>query len=94
MICVKRFANNMSPVRDTEIAKELKLPLPIVHQFLGQLVSCRLLFEVVLPNSGIGYSPAMDIGVIFLPSGYRPAIAFVLIIVMLIFKPKGIFGGE
>ena len=37
---------------------------------------------------------AMDLGVIFLPSGYRPAIAFVLIIVMLIFKPKGIFGGE
>jgi branched-subunit amino acid ABC-type transport system permease component len=37
---------------------------------------------------------SMDIGVIFLPSGYRPAIAFVLIIIMLIFKPKGIFGGE
>lgn len=60
-ICVKRFANQMPPVRDSEISKELKLPLPIVHQFLGQLVSCRLLFEVVLPNSGTGYSPGMDI---------------------------------
>jgi neutral amino acid transport system permease protein len=37
---------------------------------------------------------SMDIGVIFLPAGYRPAIAFVLIVVMLIFKPRGIFGGE
>jgi len=37
---------------------------------------------------------SMDLGVIFLPAGYRPAIAFVLIIIMLIFKPKGIFGGE
>ncbi len=61
LICVKRFENQLSPARDTEIAKELKLPLPIVHKFLGQLVACRLLFEVVLPNSGTGYSPAMDI---------------------------------
>ena len=61
LICVKRFENKLSPARDTEIAEELKLPLAIVHQFLGQLVSCRLLFEVVLPNSGTGYSPAMDI---------------------------------
>ncbi len=61
LICVKRFENKLSPARDTDVAEELKLPLAIVHQFLGQLVSCRLLFEVVLPNSGIGYSPAMDI---------------------------------
>ncbi|MEW5721487.1 MAG: branched-chain amino acid ABC transporter permease [Thermodesulfobacteriota bacterium] len=37
---------------------------------------------------------AMDLGVILIPAGYRPAIAFALIIVMLIVKPKGIFGGE
>jgi len=37
---------------------------------------------------------AMDIGIIVIPSAYRPAIAFVLIIIMLIIKPRGIFGGE
>ncbi|PKP59775.1 hypothetical protein CVT91_06170 [Candidatus Atribacteria bacterium HGW-Atribacteria-1] len=37
---------------------------------------------------------AMDIGVIIIPSAYRPAIAFVIIIIMLIIKPHGIFGGE
>ena len=61
LICVKRFESRLFPARDTEIAKDLKLPLAIVHLFLGQLVSCRLLFEVVLPPSGIGYTPAMDI---------------------------------
>jgi len=37
---------------------------------------------------------AMDIGVIIIPSAYRPAIAFAVIIIMLIIKPKGIFGGK
>ena len=37
---------------------------------------------------------AMDIGVIIIPSAYRPAIAFAVIIIMLIIKPKGIFGGR
>ena len=37
---------------------------------------------------------AMDIGVIILPSAYRPAIAFAVIIIMLIIKPNGIFGGK
>jgi len=37
---------------------------------------------------------AMDIGVIIIPSAYRPAIAFAVIIIMLIIKPRGIFGGE
>jgi len=37
---------------------------------------------------------AMDLGVIIFPSGYRVAIAFVVIIIMLLVRPKGIFGGE
>lgn len=37
---------------------------------------------------------AMDIGVIIIPSAYRPAIAFAVIIIMLIIKPNGIFGGK
>jgi neutral amino acid transport system permease protein len=37
---------------------------------------------------------AMDIGVIILPSAYRPTIAFAVIIIMLIIKPNGIFGGK
>jgi len=36
----------------------------------------------------------MDIGVIFLPTAYRPTIAFAVIIIMLIIKPNGIFGGK
>ena len=36
----------------------------------------------------------MDVGVIFFPSGYRAAIAFALMIIVLLVKPKGIFGGE
>ncbi len=35
----------------------------------------------------------MDLGVIFIPSGYRAAIAFALMIIVLLVKPKGIFGG-
>jgi branched-subunit amino acid ABC-type transport system permease component len=37
---------------------------------------------------------AMDIGVIIIPSAYRPTIAFAVIIIMLIIKPNGIFGGK
>ena len=36
----------------------------------------------------------MDVGVIFIPGGYRAAIAFALMIIVLLLKPKGIFGGE
>jgi len=33
----------------------------------------------------------MDVGIIIFPSGYRPALAFVIIIIVLLFKPEGIF---
>ena len=33
-----------------------------------------------------------NIGIWYLPSGYKDAIAFVILIIFLIFRPKGIFG--
>jgi len=33
-----------------------------------------------------------NIGIWFIPSGYKDAIAFVILVIMLIFKPSGIFG--
>lgn len=35
---------------------------------------------------------AMDVSTMFIPSGYRTAVAFVLIIVVLMFRPQGLFG--
>jgi len=37
---------------------------------------------------------AMDLGTLVVPSSYRPAIALVIVIVTLLIKPRGIFGGE
>jgi branched-subunit amino acid ABC-type transport system permease component len=36
---------------------------------------------------------AMELGVMVLPSGYKPAIAFLIIIIMLFIKPEGVFRG-
>ncbi|MBA7542637.1 High-affinity branched-chain amino acid transport system permease protein LivH [subsurface metagenome] len=48
----------------------------------GVMVGCILLGLV------------MDIGVIFLPTAYRPTIAFAVIIIVLIIRPNGILGGK
>ena len=37
---------------------------------------------------------AMEISVLFLPSGYREAVAFLVIILVLLVKPEGLFGGQ
>lgn len=37
---------------------------------------------------------AENLGIAFLPSGYKSAIAFILLLIFLLFKPKGIFGVE
>jgi neutral amino acid transport system permease protein len=34
---------------------------------------------------------AMDVGILIFPSGYRPALAFAIIIIALLIKPEGIF---
>lgn len=36
----------------------------------------------------------MDLSVIILPASYRTAVAFAMIIIVLVFKPQGILGGE
>jgi branched-subunit amino acid ABC-type transport system permease component len=33
----------------------------------------------------------MDVGILIFPSGYRPALAFAIIIIALLIKPEGIF---
>ena len=35
---------------------------------------------------------AMDVSTMFIPSGYRTAVAFLVIIVVLMFRPQGLFG--
>ena len=35
-----------------------------------------------------------NIGIWFIPSGYKDAIAFLILVFMLIFKPNGLFGGK
>ncbi len=50
------------------------------------------LYGVMIGAMIIGLS--MDLSVIILPSSYRPAVAFAMVIVVLLFKPQGILGGE
>ena len=68
---------------------------------MGFLVILKGLTASVI--GGIGNVPAAliggliiglveNIGIWYLPSGYKDAIAFVILIIFLIFRPKGIFG--
>ncbi|MHB1404460.1 MAG: branched-chain amino acid ABC transporter permease [Desulfitobacteriaceae bacterium] len=50
------------------------------------------LYGVMIGAMIIGLS--MDLSVIILPSSYRPAVAFAMVIVVLLFRPQGILGGE
>ena len=73
-ICVRRFAEKALPPSDLDLARALNLPLHLVRQLLGVLVSSGLINEVVsreavsrdvVPGSGSeeksGYAPAWDI---------------------------------
>ncbi len=59
--CVLRFAEKQKPATDTRIARDLNLPLTIVHHLLEILMDARVLFAVNIGNNTIGYTPAMDI---------------------------------
>ena len=59
--CVQRFAENKRPATDSRIARELNLPLNVVHHFLETLMNAGVLFAVNLESGVTGYSPAMDI---------------------------------
>ena len=59
--CVQRFAENKPPATDTCIARDLNLPLTIVHHLLEILMDAKVLYSVNLEGNIIGYTPAMDI---------------------------------
>ncbi len=48
------------------------------------------LYSVIL--SGLIVGIAMDVSVLWIPAGYRPLIAFALVIVVLLFRPEGLAG--
>nr|WP_320013335.1 YhjD/YihY/BrkB family envelope integrity protein [uncultured Desulfobacter sp.] len=59
--CVQRFAEKKSPATDNRIARELNLPLTIVHHLLGILMDAGVLYSVNLKGNTTGYTPAIDI---------------------------------
>lgn len=59
--CVQRFAEKKTPATDTRIARELNLPLTIVHHLLEMLLDAGILYSVNLEGNTTGYTPAMDI---------------------------------
>lgn len=59
--CVERFAEKKPPVTDSCIARELNLPLIIVHHLLEILLDAGVLYSVHLGGHATGYTPAMDI---------------------------------
>lgn len=74
-----------------------------VYTDMGWSVILLILSAVVLGGIGSLYGVmigamiiglAMDLSVIIIPASYRPAVAFAMVILVLIFKPQGILGGE
>lgn len=74
-----------------------------VYTDMGWSVILLILSAVVLGGIGSLYGVmigamiigvGMDMSVIILPAAYRPAVAFAMVILVLIFKPQGILGGE
>lgn len=59
--CVQRFAEKKPPATDNRIARELNLPLTIVHHLLEMLLDAGILYSVNLEGNTTGYTPAMDI---------------------------------
>ena len=48
------------------------------------------LYAVIV--SGLIVGLAMDLSVFWIPAGYRPLIAFALVIIVLVFRPEGLAG--
>ena len=59
--CVQCFADKKPPATDNRIARELNLPLIIVHHLLDILMDAGVLYSVNLEGNTTGYTPAMDI---------------------------------
>lgn len=73
-----------------------------VYTDMGWSVILLILSAVVLGGLGSLYGVmigamiiglGMDMSVIILPASYRPAVAFAMVILVLIFRPQGILGG-
>lgn len=74
-----------------------------VYTDMGWSVILLILSAVVLGGLGSIYGVmigamiiglSMDLSVIIIPASYRPAVAFAMVILVLIFRPQGILGGE
>jgi len=61
-LCVKKFLTAETPPTADRIARELDVPLPLVHSLLTELTGSRLLSAVHLGRQDqIAYQPACDI---------------------------------
>lgn len=68
------------------------LPFEQILQILAVAILAGLgsLYAVIL--SGLIIGIAMDVSVYWIPAGYRPLVAFALVIVVLLFRPEGLAG--
>jgi neutral amino acid transport system permease protein len=68
------------------------LPFAQILQILAVAILAGLgsLYTVIL--SGLIIGIAMDVSVYWIPAGYRPLVAFSLVILVLLFRPEGLAG--
>lgn len=68
------------------------LPFEQILQILAVAILAGLgsLYTVIL--SGLIIGIAMDVSVYWIPAGYRPLVAFSLVIIVLVFRPEGLAG--
>ena len=68
------------------------LPFAQILQVLAVAILAGLgsLYTVIL--SGLIVGIAMDVSVYWIPAGYRPLVAFALVILVLLFRPEGLAG--
>lgn len=69
---------------------------------MGWLLLLPLFAAVILGGIGNAYGAliggltigiAQQVSTLWLPASYKPAVAFIILILILLFRPKGIFGG-
>ena len=73
-----------------------------VRPEMGWILLLPLFAAVVLAGIGNAYGAliggltigvAQQVSTLWLPASYKPAVAFIILILILLFRPKGIFGG-
>ena len=73
---------NMDPTMGTEL---------MIKGFTGAIIGGIGSVAGAIPGSYL-LGIAENFGIWYLPSGYKDAIAFVLLFIFLLFKPEGLFG--